>query len=96
MAQNTNIVIPPVAYNRTDYTALRAYVQKLPIQRIADLYYQEDSPQVQYGLERFLIRMRDDLVDRAIGHNPALADICLLYTSPSPRDRTRSRMPSSA
>ena len=25
-----------------------------------------------------------------------LEDICLLYTSPSPRDRTRSRMPSSA
>ena len=26
----------------------------------------------------------------------ALPRICLLYTSPSPRDRTRSRMPSSA
>ena len=26
----------------------------------------------------------------------APADTCLLYTSPSPRDRTRSRMPSSA
>ena len=25
-----------------------------------------------------------------------LEDVCLLYTSPSPRDRTRSRMPSSA
>ena len=25
-----------------------------------------------------------------------LRDLCLLYTSPSPRDRTRSRMPSSA
>ena len=25
-----------------------------------------------------------------------LAQACLLYTSPSPRDRTRSRMPSSA
>ena len=25
-----------------------------------------------------------------------LMDACLLYTSPSPRDRTRSRMPSSA
>ena len=25
-----------------------------------------------------------------------LSTICLLYTSPSPRDRTRSRMPSSA
>ena len=30
--------------------------------------------------------------------NPGIAQIaaCLLYTSPSPRDRTRSRMPSSA
>ena len=27
---------------------------------------------------------------------PEPADFCLLYTSPSPRDRTRSRMPSSA
>ena len=26
----------------------------------------------------------------------ASAGVCLLYTSPSPRDRTRSRMPSSA
>ena len=26
----------------------------------------------------------------------ALQDICLLYTSPSPRDPTKSRMPSSA
>ena len=25
-----------------------------------------------------------------------LPEVCLLYTSPSPRDRTRSRMPSSA
>ena len=25
-----------------------------------------------------------------------MVDACLLYTSPSPRDRTRSRMPSSA
>ena len=30
--------------------------------------------------------LRSDLIDK----------ICLLYTSPSPRDRTRSRMPSSA
>ena len=29
-----------------------------------------------------------DIIDLTIG--------CLLYTSPSPRDRTRSRMPSSA
>ena len=30
------------------------------------------------------------------GSNTTLLRICLLYTSPSPRDRTRSRMPSSA
>ena len=29
-------------------------------------------------------------------NSDALRRICLLYTSPSPRDRTRSRMPSSA
>ena len=29
-------------------------------------------------------------------HQNAVIDFCLLYTSPSPRDRTRSRMPSSA
>ena len=31
-----------------------------------------------------------------IGGGPALVNICLLYTSPSPRDRQKSRMPSSA
>ena len=30
------------------------------------------------------------------GNNCVLGGSCLLYTSPSPRDRTRSRMPSSA
>ena len=30
------------------------------------------------------------------GYQETLTDPCLLYTSPSPRDRTRSRMPSSA
>ena len=31
-----------------------------------------------------------------MAHQIVELDICLLYTSPSPRDRTRSRMPSSA
>ena len=42
------------------------------------------------------VRMLGD--DRAVREAAlqALAEACLLYTSPSPRDRTRSRMPSSA
>ena len=37
-----------------------------------------------------------DRVDKGVGYVHAEIDNCLLYTSPSPRDRTRSRMPSSA
>ena len=36
-----------------------------------------------------------DQTNRVITNRYDLKD-CLLYTSPSPRDRTRSRMPSSA
>ena len=45
----------------------------------------------------------DDLFRYASSNSPKTHDLklniyrsCLLYTSPSPRDRTRSRMPSSA
>ena len=34
--------------------------------------------------------------DQLVPYGYDKAKICLLYTSPSPRDRTRSRMPSSA
>ena len=42
-----------------------------------------------------LIRRPPD-AKRTIGSIFAKRAACLLYTSPSPRDRTRSRMPSSA
>ena len=38
------------------------------------------------------LEVMESCIDRINEHNPN----CLLYTSPSPRDRTRSRMPSSA
>ena len=38
----------------------------------------------------------DRLRDLHMLQDMALPELCLLYTSPSPRDRTRSRMPSSA
>ena len=52
-----------------------------------------DNPLTRFlpGLPRWMpleqIRQVGDVI---------LVDSCLLYTSPSPRDRTRSRMPSSA
>ena len=42
-----------------------------------------------------LYQHHSDNVDRLEFYG-AQYDACLLYTSPSPRDRTRSRMPSSA
>ena len=36
------------------------------------------------------------LVLRTLGHGERVAIVCLLYTSPSPRDKRQSRMPSSA
>ena len=38
----------------------------------------------------------ESLAKHLIEESYELLDACLLYTSPSPRDRTRSRMPSSA
>ena len=43
-----------------------------------------------------LIAHDDVVVNDAVLQSFNRVKICLLYTSPSPRDRTRSRMPSSA
>ena len=60
-------------------------------------------PKSDYGLNAAEYTIADHLKSQGyatacvgkwhLGHHP---QICLLYTSPSPRDRTRSRMPSSA
>ena len=41
-------------------------------------------------------QVRDLLNDKDITFNNVIYKACLLYTSPSPRDRQKSRMPSSA
>ena len=54
----------------------------------------------EYGVSKVLKISNDQLATfNAKAYASALAqaaEACLLYTSPSPRDRTRSRMPSSA
>ena len=48
------------------------------------------------GAEATAIHQRSDVCAVPAAGVVAEAMVCLLYTSPSPRDRTRSRMPSSA
>jgi len=74
MAQNTDVILSTPNYTRADFTALRAWVQRVPIDRIARLYYVDDAPQVDQGLEKYLTSMRHDLIERAIVANPGLAD----------------------
>ena len=38
MTQSTDVELLDLVYDRADYTALRAYCLKIPLQRIADLY----------------------------------------------------------
>ena len=46
--------------------------------------------------EKSIIENILHLIKNIVGINELNIKVCLLYTSPSPRDRTRSRMPSSA
>ena len=46
------------------------------------------------GLDEYIAKIKDGWTD--IDVIITMPSVCLLYTSPSPRDRTRSRMPSSA
>ncbi|QKY11979.1 phage integrase family protein [Janthinobacterium lividum] len=75
MAQNTHVITAAINYTRTDYTALRARLLKMPLARIAELYYSSDSPQVRHGLELFLDAMRDDVAHRALATDPELAKL---------------------
>ena len=43
-----------------------------------------------------LLQRYTDAQVTALDSDPDMIDNCLLYTSPSPRDRQKSRMPSSA
>ena len=52
----------------------------------------EGDTVVRLGGDEFVVMLED----LGISAPEAQAKTCLLYTSPSPRDRTRSRMPSSA
>ena len=65
-----------------------------------DLLHQNDQAEVPFEVEQGFIIVKIWLNGviplRMIFDTGAENTICLLYTSPSPRDRTRSRMPSSA
>ena len=80
MAQNSEVVLPEIRFTRTDFTALRAFLNRMPIARIADLYY-TDYERERIGCETVddLRQRIEDLRERLIHSlavaNPGLSDI---------------------
>ena len=70
-----------------------ASVSKRNKQAVVDAYGRALT--MQKVLADFIKVNRQLMIDLSMSENANLLH-CLLYTSPSPRDRTRSRMPSSA
>ena len=83
-------------------TGISAADRSATVKAIAD----PNSKPTDFGRPGHIAPLRavEEGVLRRAGHTEAAVDLmklsglypCLLYTSPSPRDRTRSRMPSSA
>lgn len=76
MAQNNNVLAERVRYTRADYTALRAWLNRIPLPRIASLYYSpEDLDELdpEQSLRARLNALRDQCIARAIDTNPHLA-----------------------
>ena len=63
-----------------------------PLDYIYTLHTQEPKLIENAGM----IQDKQDLIHLYTQQKQGISYFCLLYTSPSPRDRTRSRMPSSA
>ena len=91
----------PEFLNRVDDVIVFPQLQKHEIVQIVDLFISRLGKRLaEQDLSIELTQSAKDLLadrgyDPAMGARP-LRRTCLLYTSPSPRDRTRSRMPSSA
>ena len=64
-------------------------LQRVGIKTVA-VFYEDSNDDLQKSFDKILMDTR------LSGKMVWIPNICLLYTSPSPRDRTRSRMPSSA
>ncbi|WP_315697483.1 MULTISPECIES: hypothetical protein [Paraburkholderia] len=78
MANQVQPVAHARTYTRSDFTALRAFVQRVPAPTIARLYFTEDEDghePTPGWVESYLRRMQAELVELAIEHgSPVLAD----------------------
>lgn len=80
MAQHAEVLLRSMNFTRVDFTALRAWLNRLPLQQISELYYHEDDLrsldcETTDKLRQRLEELRDRLIENAIQENPHLADL---------------------
>lgn len=80
MAQHMDVLLPEIRFTRVDFTALRAWLNRLPLHQISSLYYHEDDLAAlgcssDALLQARLELLRDWLIQRASESNPHLADL---------------------
>ena len=78
-------------------------IEQPPERRASALSNADCSEDVKKFVRKLLVSyeqpspfLNDDFVSDLQKISPGFLDTCLLYTSPSPRDKRQSRMPSSA
>ncbi|MCG2578710.1 site-specific integrase [Dechloromonas sp. XY25] len=80
MAQHNEVLLHARHFTRVDFTALRAWLNRLPLHQISALYYHEDDLQVldcnsDGKLQNRLEELRDRLIERAIDNNAHVAEL---------------------
>jgi len=81
----------PIAYRSLNITEAKLAAEKGQLDRVRTTLQTPPEGVAAYTLYEIAARSAEQS-----GQSEQAARLCLLYTSPSPRDRTRSRMPSSA
>ena len=75
-------------------------MEKTKVSVLMSIYFKEKPEYLESALESILdkqiLKPNEVVLVKDGPLTQELDRVCLLYTSPSPRDRTRSRMPSSA
>ena len=91
LKEDIDLIVIDTAHGHTKKVAeIIKYIKKIKSKRIALCAGNIATPEAA----KFLIKLGVDIIKVGIG--PGSICTCLLYTSPSPRDATLSRMPSSA
>ena len=98
--QNSIIVVEDFTFNAPKTKQFVDIIKGLKLDGKKSIFVTPEYNSMVYlsgrNIPKTSIQVAKDLSTYEILNTATLVLTCLLYTSPSPRDRTRSRMPSSA